>query len=149
MKLLRGSFQARVAVAGEARGEALVSNMPLSFWGGLDPRSGKVTDMRHDLYGQCVSGKVLLLPEGRGSSSSSSVLLEAIRAGTAPAAIVNMVTEPIVATGSIIGRVLYGRAVPIITVDRADYARIKTGDRVVIAMLGGGLATLMVDRFVQ
>jgi predicted aconitase with swiveling domain len=149
MDPMRECFNARATVAGEACGEALVSRMPLSLWGGLDPKSGKVTDVRHDLFGQCVSGKVLFVPEGKGSSSSSSVLLETIRAGTAPAAIVNVVTEPILATGSIIGCVLYGRTVPIFTLDREDYARVNTGDRVTVTMLRSHLAALIVDRLAQ
>lgn len=123
---------AKTVVSGEASGEALVSKMPLSFWGGLDPSTGKVIDPRHDLFGQCVTGKVLLFPCGKGSSSSSAVLLEAIRAGTAPSAIVNVETEPILAIGSIVGRQIYRRWVPIAVISQDDFERVNSGDMLVL-----------------
>jgi len=142
----RLEFTVKFAVAGTVQGEALVSRVPLSFWGGLDPKSGMVTDRRHDLHGSCITGKVLFIPEGRGSSSSSSVLLEAIRLGTAPKAIINVVTEPIVATGSIIGRVLYGRWVPIVALDQGNYSQVRTGDIVHLVQTSDNLGTLVIER---
>ncbi|HLA92113.1 MAG TPA: DUF126 domain-containing protein, partial [Actinomycetota bacterium] len=77
--------EARTLVAGEATGEVLVLEEPLSFWGGIDPATGVVIDVHHPQRGANVAGTILVMPGGRGSSSSSSVLAEAIRAGTAPA----------------------------------------------------------------
>ncbi|HEX6988308.1 MAG TPA: DUF126 domain-containing protein, partial [Bacillota bacterium] len=72
-------------VDGTASGPLLRLDEPLSFWGGLDPASGRIIDRRHPQHGLAVTGRVLLMPGGRGSSSSSTVLAEAIRLGTGPA----------------------------------------------------------------
>jgi len=105
--------EARTLVAGEATGEVLVLEEPLSFWGGIDPATGVVIDVHHPQRGANVAGTILVMPGGRGSSSSSSVLAEAIRAGTAPAAILLLEPDPIVALGAIVARELYGLVVPV------------------------------------
>lgn len=104
----------RALVAGEAEGPVLALDEPLSFWGGLDAATGEVVDPHHPQRGRAAAGAVLVMPSGRGSSSSSSVLAEAIRAGTAPAAIVLASGDAIVALGAIVARELYGRTVPIV-----------------------------------
>ena len=106
----------RTLVAGTAEGPALVLDEPLSLWGGLDPETGNIVDTRHPQRGANVTGRVLVLPSGRGSSSSSSVLAEAIRAGTAPAAIVLGEADPILPLGAIVARELYGSSLPIVVV---------------------------------
>lgn len=106
--------EARTLVPGTGRGEALVLEQPLSFWGGVDPTTGEVVDVRHPQRGANVAGRVLVMRSGRGSSSSSSVLAESVRAGTAPAAIVLAEADPILALGAIVARELYGRTVPIV-----------------------------------
>ncbi len=78
----------RPLLAGETRGVVVVLDEPLSMWGGLDPETGTVIDRRHPQCGTDLTGRIAVMPGGRGSSSSSSVLAEAIRRGTAPAAIV-------------------------------------------------------------
>ena len=77
---------ARVLNAGEAEGPVLVLDEPLSFWGAFDPRTGVVLDVHHPQRGACLTGKVLLMRESRGSGSSPGAIAEAIRLGTAPAA---------------------------------------------------------------
>jgi predicted aconitase with swiveling domain len=106
--------EARMLVSGEARGEVLVLDEPLSFWGGVDPATGEVIDVRHPQRGANVAGRVLVMASGRGSSSSSSVLAEAVRAGTAPAAFVLGEPDPILALGAIVARELYSREIPIV-----------------------------------
>ena len=106
--------EARTLVAGEATGPALVLEEPLSFWGGIDPATGLIVDVHHPQRGGSVTGTVLVMPAGRGSSSSSSVLAEAIRVGTAPAAIVLHAVDPIVALGAIVARELYGFTIPVV-----------------------------------
>ncbi len=108
--------EGRTLVAGSAEGEVLVLDEPLSFWGGIDPATGRVIELRHPQAGAELAGRVLVMPSGRGSSSSSSVLAEAIRAGTAPAAIVLLEPDAIVALGAIVARELYGTAVPVVVV---------------------------------
>jgi predicted aconitase with swiveling domain len=87
---------------------------PLSFWGGIDPGNGEIVDVHHPQRGGNVAGSILVMPGGRGSSSSSSVLAEAIRAGVGPAAIVLGAPDPIVALGAIVARELYGAVVPVV-----------------------------------
>ena len=106
--------EARTLVAGTAEGRALVLDEPLSFWGGTDPATGDIVDARHPQHGANVAGRILVMPSGRGSSSSSSVLAEAIRAGTAPAAIVLGEADPILALGAIVARELFGTTIPVI-----------------------------------
>ncbi len=122
----------RSLVAGSAEGVALVSKEPLSFWGGIDPRTGEVTDRRHELSGANVAGLVFVFPQG-GSSTSSAILLEIIRAGVAPAAIINLRLEPILALGAIIADELYHQTVPVVVLPEDAFYSIKEGDRVSIA----------------
>lgn len=105
---------ARVLVPGSATGEVLALGEALSFWGGLDPSSGRLIDAHHPQAGASITGTVLVMPAGRGSSSSSYVLAEAIRAGTAPAAIVLGKPDAIVALGAIVAAELYGIEVPVV-----------------------------------
>ncbi len=123
-------IKARVLVAGEAAGETLVLAEPLSLWGGLNPETGEIIDRRHPQAGEIVTGKVLVLPSGRGSSSASSILLEAVRAGTAPAAIITAVPDPILALGAAVAREMYDHAPPVLVVDTAVYHQIRAGDKI-------------------
>ena len=122
----------RTLVSGSARGPALRLEEPLSLWGGMDPTTGKVIDRRHPQAGEELAGRVVLMPSGRGSSSSSSVLAEAVRAGTAPAAVVLLEPDTIVSLGAVVAAELYGRRVPVVVLDEAAYGAIRTGDEVVV-----------------
>jgi predicted aconitase with swiveling domain len=122
----------RTVVPGVGRGRALVFDEPLSFWGGIDPATGTVIDVRHPQAGQVVTGRVLVMPSGRGSSSSSSVLAEAVRAGTAPAAIVLLVPDPVLALGAIVAGELYGRSLPVVVLQAAAYASIRAEERLTV-----------------
>ena len=129
----------RTLVPGRATGEVLVLDEPLSFWGGVDPASGEIVDVHHPQRGANVTGRVLVMPGGRGSSSSSSVLAEAIRAGTAPAAVVLLEPDPIVALGAIVARELYGVVVPVVVgrPDVGNRATVTIDARLDGAVLGG------------
>ncbi|MGZ8756109.1 MAG: aconitase X swivel domain-containing protein [Acidimicrobiia bacterium] len=81
---------------------------PLSFWGGIDPESGRIIDASHPQVGESISGKILRMPHSRGSSSSPSVLAEALRLGTGPVAIVLDQPDPMVVLGVLVARLLYG-----------------------------------------
>jgi hypothetical protein len=102
----------RVLVDGDAVGTVLVLDETLSFWGGLDPETGLIVG-RHPQAGRSVKGRIVVMPGGRGSSSSSSVLAEALRAGTGPAAIVLGEPDEIIALGAIVARELYGAICPV------------------------------------
>lgn len=124
---------AEVLVAGEAQGELLVLDAPLSFWGGVHESSGEIIDTHHPQHGQSVAGRIMLMPGGRGSSSSSSVLAEVIRADVGPAAIVLGERDPIIALGAMVAEALYGRCVPVLVLGADDYARARTWKRARIA----------------
>ena len=123
---------ARRLIGGRAEGEALATAHPLTFWGGVDPATGLVIEAQHELRGQTVTGKVLVFPRGAGSSSGCGVLMEMLRRGNHPAAIINIETEAVLALGPIIARELYGRSFPIVTVKPAHFARLKTSDRLIV-----------------
>ena len=122
----------RPLVAGSAEGRAVVSGQPLSLWGGLDAETGEIIDRRHELSGRNVTGRVLVFPRGKGSSTASGILLESIRAGTAPAAIVNLAVDPILALGAIVADELYHRSVPIVVLPEEAFDSIRDGDIVAV-----------------
>jgi predicted aconitase with swiveling domain len=107
--------------AGTGLGDVVPLSEPLSLWGGMDPQTGNIIDPHHPQVGRRLAGRVVLMPSGRGSSSSSSILAEAIRAETAPAAFILLEPDPILALGAIVAAELYGRTVPVVVVDRAAY----------------------------
>jgi predicted aconitase with swiveling domain len=112
--ILRG----RKVVGGTAEGEALVSRDPVSFYGGVDPDTGIITEPGHALSGECITGKVFVFPSGKGSTVGSYVIYRMKKQGTAPTAIVNVETEAILATGCVIS------SIPL--VDKLDSDPIKT-----------------------
>ena len=119
-------------VAGSAAGKALVSREPLSFWGGISPRTGEIIDRRHERSGANVAGRIFVFPQGKGSSTSSATLMESIKTGVAPAAIINLKVDPILALGSIVSDELYHKAVPIVVLAEKDFYSIKEDDHLTI-----------------
>ena len=117
-------------IAGQAQGTALVSGEPLSFWGGYDYHTGTIIDRRHPLAGQKAAGYILALPFTRGSSTTTAVLLEAVKAGTAPAAIITTAPDSFFALASIVADEMYAQPIPLVVLDPADFARLKTGQRI-------------------
>jgi hypothetical protein len=123
---------ARAVVAGSARGEALVSADALSFWGGYDFRTGEIIDRRHPLAGIRAAGRVLAVPFSKGSSTTTAVLLEAVRAGTAPAAMLTTGVDAFFALASIVADAMYGKSFPVLALAADDFARLETGMTVVV-----------------
>ena len=119
---MKRELRGRVIQPGIACGMALVSREPVGFLGGVDPETGIVVESGHDLLGQCISGRILVFPTGKGSTVGSYTLYRMARAGTAPAAIINAESEAIVAVGAIIA------GIPM--VDQVDISQIESGDRV-------------------
>ena len=122
----------RAVVPGSAEGIALVTAEPLSLWGGLNAQTGEIIDRRHERSGEIVTGRVFVLPQGRGSSTASAILLESVKAGKAPAAIINLRLDPILALGSILADELYHRPVPVVVVSQTDFDSIREGDHITI-----------------
>ncbi|MBN1786377.1 MAG: DUF126 domain-containing protein [Candidatus Methanofastidiosa archaeon] len=117
-------FTGRLIKKGNASGKALVSRKPLSFLGGIDPKTGNVIDRESDIYGESVAGKVLVFPYGKGSTVGSYIILWLKKEGVSPTAIINESSEPIVCVGAIIS--------DIPMVDKIDISKIETGDDIII-----------------
>jgi predicted aconitase with swiveling domain len=134
------SLKGEVLVAGASgTGEALVLTAPISFWGGVDPRSGRIADVRHPQCGGNVAGRVLFLPGTIGSSSAAAVLLELVHAGHAPAAIVMHEPDGILLLGLIVAREM-GWPTPVaFRLDRSLHGRF--GGRFVTVSAAGEITT--------
>jgi uncharacterized protein len=126
------TLQGKVIIPGEARGVALVSREPLSFWGGYDWKTGEIIDRRHMLSGAIAKDKILAIPFTRGSSTTTAVLLEAIRAKTAPAAIITTDTDFFFALASVVAEELYASPLPLVALSTEDFAQLQTDDGVQI-----------------
>jgi predicted aconitase with swiveling domain len=124
----RRELQGRALVSGEAAGPALVLEAPLSLWGGMDPHTGRLSDHHHPQLGATLTGQILVMPSGRGSSSSSSVLAESIRLGTAPLAILLADPDEILVLGALVAEYLYQRTCPIVLLPDGTPHTIATGD---------------------
>ena len=126
-------MNARSLVHGHRAGPVLRLDDPLSFWGGFDSASGTVIDRFHPQHGACLSGAILFMERGRGSSSGASVLAEAIRLGTAPASIVLLEDDAIIATGALVAQMLYRLDCPVAAIgDRAEWLRLSALPRLEI-----------------
>lgn len=123
---------AQVLSPGTAFAEALVLDESLSFWGGFDAQTGIIVDRQHPQRGLGVAGRFLILPESRGSAGTPAGIAEAIRAGVGPAGIVLGRPDVNVAVGAMVAAALYGVHVPVLVIDDADRARLRTGDRITV-----------------
>jgi uncharacterized protein len=131
-------------VPGEASGPVFVLSQPLSFWGGFDASSGRIIDRSHPQVGACISAHVLLMTAGRGSSSGSSVLAEAIRLGTAPSAIVLLTRDAIVTVGALVAAELYRSSCPIVLTQDSAWPVLSAASRLVVSA-SDETASLTVD----
>jgi predicted aconitase with swiveling domain len=125
-------LQGKSLVKGAASGVAMVTDTPLSFWGGVDPECGKIIDQRHPLAGEHLAGCILVLPSGRGSCSASGVLLESISNGTAPNGIIVSEIDPIIGLGAILGEELLGRVMPVVLLTVEERSSIAGGSAISI-----------------
>jgi predicted aconitase with swiveling domain len=120
MEQLKG----RIIYKGKAEGEALVTNMPISFYGGVDPNTGIVIEKGHELEGISLKNKILVFPQGKGSTVGSYTLYRMKKNNTAPTGMINKETETIIAVGAIISEIPF--------VDKIDTSKIKTGNKITI-----------------
>jgi uncharacterized protein len=120
MEQLKG----RLISKGTAEGQALVTSQPISFYGGVDPNTGVIIEKGHELQGQSVKGKILVFPQGKGSTVGSYTLYRMKKNGTAPAGMINKEAETIIAVGAIISEIP--------CVDKIDILKIKTGEKIKI-----------------
>ena len=113
-------LKGRIISKGTVQEEALVTSMPISFYGGVDPNTGEVLEKGHELQGKSVKGKILVFPTGKGSTVGSYTLYRLKKNGVAPAGIINRECETVVAVGAIISEIP--------CVDKIDISKIETGD---------------------
>jgi uncharacterized protein len=118
MEQLKG----RIIYKGKAEGEALTTTQPISFYGGVDPNTGEVIEKGHELQGKSVKGKILVFPQGKGSTVGSYTLYRLKKNGAAPAGMINRECETIIAVGAIISEIP--------CVDKVDITKIRTGENV-------------------
>jgi predicted aconitase with swiveling domain len=127
VKVVPIKLKGRTISRGRAEGEVLLSRDPISFLGSVDPKTGMIIEEKHALAGKSIKGKVLVFPHGKGSTVGSYVMYQLKKNGTAPAAIVNLETEPIVAVGAIISEI------PLVDMlERNPYEVLNNGDLVLV-----------------
>jgi predicted aconitase with swiveling domain len=120
------TWHADVIVPGSLTARVLVTDEPLSFWGGYDHETGTIIDRRHPLSGQRASGKILAVPFTRGSSTTTTVLLEAVRAGTAPRAILTTREDAFFALASFVADEMYQQPIPLLVMNARDFNQLET-----------------------
>jgi predicted aconitase with swiveling domain len=118
-------IRARVLHAAEASGPVLALDEPLSFWGAFDPGTGIILDVHHPQRGTCVTGTILLMRETKGSGSAPGAIAEAIRLGTAPAAIILALPDVNLAIGAHVAATLYDRHCAILAVTEDQLRSLK------------------------
>ncbi|KJF71980.1 cis-3-hydroxy-L-proline dehydratase [Agrobacterium arsenijevicii] len=122
--------QARSILPGVAEGAVIATTEALSFWGGVDPATGKVIDVHHPLHGVCLTGGVLFMPSSRGSCTGSGVLLDLILTGRAPCALVFCEAEDVLTLGALIAAEMFGRPLPVLRLDAENFARFSRASHV-------------------
>lgn len=134
------ALQAKILIpGGPAGGKALVLDAPISFWGGVDPRSGHIADVRHPQHRETISGKVLFVPGTIGSSSASAVLMELVHNGNSPAAVIQHEPDAILLLGLIVAREMGWPTPPALQLDRARHAEFSGFD---VAVSGDGAVSV-------
>jgi predicted aconitase with swiveling domain len=124
-------LKGRIISKGVAEGEALTTAQPISFYGGVDPNTSEIIEKGHELQGKKVKEKILVFPNGKGSTVGSYTLYRMKKNATAPAGIINKECETVVAVGAIISEIPCA--------DRIDISKIKTGE---IVRLENGVVTI-------
>ena len=129
-------MKAEIVLAGEGRGPVLRLARPLSFWGGVDPATGTITDPESDGAGRSLAGVVLMLPATRGSSSSSAVMLELVARGRAPAAVILGRIDAILGLGLVVAAELGHAPPPLLRLEPALQAGFADGETIVVGRDG-------------
>ncbi len=110
-----------VLLCGAAEGDLLRLERPLSFWGGVDPTNGDITDPRHPQFGENMSGRIVAMERGIGSSSGSSILLELLANGHGPAGLLLIEPDAILTLGAVVAREMGYATLPIFLISEADF----------------------------
>ena len=134
--MVSGSRRGRPLVAGRGAGPLLKLTHPISFWGGVDPVTGTIADPRHPQSGASIAGTVLALPSAIGSSSSSAIMLELLRNGKAPAAVVMGEVDAILALGVVVGRELGYDGIPVVELGIEELSDVDDGTLLTVDEVG-------------
>lgn len=129
------TIKGRIISKGYAEGEALVSQQPFSFFGGVDTATGIVIEKGHELESKCIAGKILVFPTGKGSTVGSWVIYQLSENGVAPKAIVNIKAEPIIAVGAIISNIPLIDSLeknPLEAIKTGDYVKVNTNESIIV-----------------
>lgn len=124
------SLDCRKVINGKLKAELVFSNKSFSFVGGVNIQNGDVSDYRNENYQKNITGKVFAFPFGKGSTGAGLVLMEMLRLGTAPAAIINIRTDPVILTGPLVCLHFYNQILPVINVSEEDYAKLADGKEI-------------------
>lgn len=119
------TVKCKTAVSGNVRAEILFSNDSFCFWGGADPATGIIRDNRHSNYQENMAGKAFAFPFGKGSSGAGLVILEMLRVGCEPAAIINLRSDPVILTGPLIAKHFYNKNIPVVNLSEEDYKKLE------------------------
>ena len=125
-----------VLIDGECHAETLVLDEPLSFWGGLDPHTGRIIDERHPQQGATVTGRLLMLPGTRGSTSSPGVLCESLRLGTGPAGILLPAPNVTILTAVTLAAELYQCSIPVLVVEPDEWNKMRLYKEIQVILKG-------------
>ena len=135
--IMEKTFNCRCISKGKGEGEALICREPIGFNFGVDVLTGKIMEHNHELEGLSFKDKVLIFPHGKGSTGGSYVVYQVAKEGTAPAAIINLNTETIIAVGAIMG------GIPVVDhMEKNPYEVIKNGDHVVVDAVNGTVTVI-------
>ena len=131
MSKVKVVVKGRGVTSGYGEGKILISKQPFMFSHGVEPRTGNVIDIRSDIFGENVRGKVLIFPIGKGSTTGSAWILETIRYGNGPVAVINIDTESIIVTGFFMAKLLYGISIPLVDRLERDVTDLITEDTII------------------
>jgi uncharacterized protein len=138
------TFEVECLLPGDAAGTALKLSEPLNAWGGLDPETGVIVHHSHPERGQSIAGRVLVMPESRGSGTNAQIFAQAWASGHGPLAVVLGSPDFVLCVGAVVSNELYGTGCPIVIAEPRGYASIETGDSIVVRANEAG-ATIRVS----
>lgn len=124
--VLRG----KSVISGSVKGRLVVSREPLSFWGGYDLGTGEIIDRQHHLSGKIVKDCILAVPETKGSSTTTAVLLEAIHRGNAPLAIITLGVDSFLALALVVAEEMYRKSIPLVALNSEEYSALPSGHQI-------------------
>ncbi len=140
------TISCKALVDGNVEGKVLFSRSPISFLGGVDPKTGIIMDALNDQHQKCIADEIFVFPYGKGSSGAALVLLELARIGKAPKAIINLRSSTVILTGPLIIREFYKKTIPLLNVSEEDMEKLSTAKYAKIATVNGETKIIIEDK---